>query len=385
MRHKHHRLLIKHKKWIHTKGLQISSPLNNINFSSGKRQISMECGLITPQTKIGTPANLAKHKAVEESQTEFLGEITESSPSLATIGTGTITHISISQKISRVPIIRIKNMCYYFSGEHPLKSKLYMFVPQSYGNIIVETQEIPSIGPRMLYAACEYKKLYLIHGGLASYWNTHSKIDPMKFDSIDPFTYKVSTLKLTGDAISPRYSHTICSISDNKVILYGGVGKRRVPCGDAFIIDFETQTVSSVSKPPIAVGGVSSVLVDGVVYFFGGLSQKRYYNTLFYYNLSSSQWGERILRDIPPRQGASLIAFGSNLLIVGGRNDLDIFTDIWNIDLTTFEPRRLVFSGDMFLGKSGGSCIKVNGNSFLLIGGYATPAGTAHSYLIALS
>lgn len=345
----------------------------------------MERGLITPQARLATPVDLVKHKPVEESQTGVLGEAAEFSPSLMTIGTGTITNIGVSQKIINAPIIRIKGMCYYFSGEQPPKSRFHMFVPQSYGNILMKTQEIPSIEPRMLYAACEYKKLYLIHGGLTSYWNAYSKIDPMKFDSIDPYTYKASTIKLTGDAISPRYSHTICRISDCRAVLYGGVGKRRVPCGDAFMIDFETQTVSRLLPPPVAVGGASSVLANNVVYFFGGLSQKRHYNTLFHYDLTTSQWGEHVLKDIPPRHGANLIAFGNNLLIIGGRNDFSILTDIWSVDLRSFESRQLMLSGDIFSGKSGGSCIQLNSNSFLLIGGCATSVGVGQSYLIALS
>lgn len=92
----------------------------------------------------------------------------------------------------------------------------------------------------------------------------------MKVDAIDPFTYKTSEIKLAGDHISPRYSHNFCKISSCKALLYGGIGKRKVPCGDAFIVDFDDQTVTRVLKPPIAVGSVSSALVEETVYFFGG-------------------------------------------------------------------------------------------------------------------
>lgn len=385
MVYRHSHLLAKGKRRVCTKRLAAVPPLNNIAFSNGKGQINMKSGLISPQEKLTSPADLAKHKANEESQTAFLGEVLEFSPSQASFGAGTVTRLGVSKKTITAPIIRIRSMCYYFSGGSPPKSRFYMFVPQSYGEILVETQEIPSIEPRMLFAACEYKKLYLIHGGLTSYWNTCSKVDPMKVDAIDPFTYKTSEIKLTGDHISPRYSHNFCKISSCKAMLYGGVGKRKVPCGDAFIIDFDAQTVTRTFKPPIAVGGVSSALVEETVYFFGGLDQRRHYNILFYYDLVSGQWSERTLKEISPRRGASLLAFGNNLLIIGGRNDWDIFNDIWIVDLRTFEPRRLKLSGDLFSGRSGGSCVQVTSNSFLLIGGHASPVSTDQSYLVALA
>lgn len=385
MMYRRPRLLEKGKQRVHIKRSVTSSPLNNIAFSGEKRQIGMDCGLISSPEKSASPADLAKHKANEESHTAFLGEAVEFSPSQTSFGTGTVTRLGVSRKTITAPIVRIRSMCYYFSGGSPPKSRFYMFVPQSYGEITVETQEIPSIEPRMLFAACEYKKLYLIHGGLTSYWNTHSKVDSMKVDAIDPFTYKTSEIKLTGDYISPRYSHHLCKISDCKAILYGGIGKRKLPCGDAFIIDFDAETVTCISKPPMAVGGVGSALIEEVVYFFGGLDQRRHYNTLFYYDLATGQWGERVLKSISPRRGASLLGFGSNLLIVGGRNDWDIFNDVWVVDPKSFEPQRLSLSGDMFSGRSGASCVQVTSNSFLLIGGHAPAISMDQAYLIALT
>jgi hypothetical protein len=81
----------------------------------------------------------------------------------------------------------------------------------------------------------------------------------------------------------------------------------------------------------------SIVSHEGILYVFGGRSGVTYYSNVLKYNPSGMSWAElRVTGEVPLRRGDhSAVVVGSKMIIYGGRKQLNVMGDMFQLDLLT--------------------------------------------------
>jgi N-acetylneuraminic acid mutarotase len=113
----------------------------------------------------------------------------------------------------------------------------------------------------------------------------------------------------------------------------------------------------------------SAVYYDNNIYFFGGYASGTYYNDLWKFNITSSDFMQVIttgITIIPVRSGISMIEHDSKLYVFGGQNGTSCFNDLWSFSvagnswtkISTAPVKRCFYSA-----------VKYN-NSLIIFGGY---------------
>lgn len=155
------------------------------------------------------------------------------------------------------------------------------------------------------------------------------------------------------------YGHC-CTLVEDKLFIFGGKTTSGYS-NKMYIFNCTTNVLSCLSDltsmnaknrnelllpPPCR--GMSAVLMDKYIYYFGGADDEKYYNHLYLFNTRTLKFKKIQTngRRIPiAREGHSAVANNkSTMLIFGGRNRENIFNDVWRLQIDDSDPTRVSFS-----------------------------------------
>lgn len=225
---------------------------------------------------------------------------------------------------------------------------------------LFDEQETPLRSP--YYSTLLYKKEILFYQG--------SFISEIYSYDLEKKLWKV--LKFKNLDKIPENGFPACSISLYKDSLYvfGGVGERS---SEIVKYDLEKNTmeyVDSEGNPPEIRSGHSSWVKKDKLYIFGGTNEFNVFlNDLHSFDFEYSQWKEiQTLGRWPyERSFASVTLDQENLYLFGGLRGLTPESDLWELDFTSFQWRRLFVPPE--INKRFGHVSLVKGNKLLNIGG----------------
>jgi len=152
-------------------------------------------------------------------------------------------------------------------------------------------------------------------------------------------------------AMRSRVSHIALSIGENKLLVWGGFagGERQ---GDGFIVDALSQELDIIPSTPLlsARANARAVLIDDLVYIWGGQPQDGNSNSGATFNLKTRQW--QSLPAIPDERwsllkGAEIAPWDRRgFLLFGGRFGTEEFNDqVWLYEARKNHWSRVQFDG----------------------------------------
>jgi len=137
----------------------------------------------------------------------------------------------------------------------------------------------------------------------------------------------------TGDIYSPRTGHA-CVCDGEYFYLFGGTdGSARQ--SDVHICHMETrewQKIKTNGIPPSARSGAQAVVLDRMVWFFGGYTKKdgEYFNDVHSYSIESHYWASVNTLGEPPsrRTDHSIVLYKGSLFLFGGFDGRNRYNDL---------------------------------------------------------
>eukprot|EP00475_Leptophrys_vorax_P034508 TRINITY_DN5576_c0_g1_i1.p1 TRINITY_DN5576_c0_g1~~TRINITY_DN5576_c0_g1_i1.p1 ORF type:complete len:187 (+),score=59.05 TRINITY_DN5576_c0_g1_i1:46-561(+) len=147
-------------------------------------------------------------------------------------------------------------------------------------------------------------------------------------------SFRWSKQSFTGDAPTPRSSHTGSIVGDTLVI-YGGYGNG-VERGDFFHVNlssFESTYVAPLDKTSkiVRIGHTAQVVGDQI-YVYGGWNGKKYLNYGFLYSVDKMNMLLEKNKDrvVPTaRRDHSITLVNNKMFLFGGWNCVEQFNDLW--------------------------------------------------------
>ncbi|KAJ6614701.1 hypothetical protein B0H10DRAFT_1801491 [Mycena sp. CBHHK59/15] len=171
--------------------------------------------------------------------------------------------------------------------------------------------------------------------------------------SRDIFCFDTETMQWSrpdtvGEVPPPSRAHT-ATLVDRKIVIYGG-GQGSTYYDSVYVLDTVTRrwscpTISGTTPPPRRAH--TGVLYHGKIYMFGGGNGMTALNdvwTLDVSNMAKMRWEElQTVGRKPSHRGyhtANLI--GNIMIVVGGSDGKDCFSDIWCLNLDTLRWTKLL-------------------------------------------
>jgi len=159
---------------------------------------------------------------------------------------------------------------------------------------------------------------------------------------LDTFTWNY----IVTDGMPPDIAHSSLSIIYETLYVFGGTSDKEGQYEEEEVV-YENQIVCldlrslTWSRPvtknaPIGRRCHSAFVFNKYLYVFGGYTRGTYLNDLHTYNPVTREWTEVSTHGAPPcprrRQSCNLVK--SQLFLFGGRNFIEIFTDLFVLDFS---------------------------------------------------
>lgn len=158
-------------------------------------------------------------------------------------------------------------------------------------------------------------------------------------------------LSSNWDSPSKRKNHCSVTISD-RIYIFGGVTMENVHLNDIWYFDLSTYNwnyiVTTGNIPAGRQLAACNTVFDTHIIVFGGTDKTVIYNDLSAYHINTNSWKTiKSESGISPRSrfSACIFYFKYYIFIIGGRDNMGIFSDIWVYDYLNKEYR-LVNSED---------------------------------------
>lgn len=140
-----------------------------------------------------------------------------------------------------------------------------------------------------------------------------------------------------------RYGHSLVTLPDGRVVMFGGQGENNTLFNDLNIFrDTWTMPDPEGDLPPKRKNH-SAVLAEEKMYVYGGSDHSQIYDDLWSYDFSQNSW--TLLSpsgNLPEaRESSSAFYWNDNIYIAGGQNDSQPLSDLWlyNIAENTWTKR----------------------------------------------
>lgn len=180
--------------------------------------------------------------------------------------------------------------------------------------------------PRAGHVAAFYKDFLIVTGGknnngaLCDAWiyTTSSSVHISKGVWSDT--------NLNSDLLC-RSNAAFAVVEDNKLFMYGGIGKDGKDLSDLVRLDLDTLTIASVQfsgvDGPGALNDAMMTSVNTTLYIFGGLKEGVTSNSTYEFDTVSKQWAILKLKGItpPPLSSGVMSRLDDHRLIVSGGRD----------------------------------------------------------------
>lgn len=257
--------------------------------------------------------------------------------------TPTFLQMAFDKYESKIPAY--KAMRYHVQGKHSI----------SFYDLFFE-----ELAPTFILQSVSYdsKHIYLID----------PKLYPNSFIEFDPFRTKVVTLDKLFD-LDPNNSYKIITHEDNTYLVGGKVTWKR---------DNKQKTWGTFGEENFPnLSGFSLTRIDNSLYVFGGkTSDAKYSNEIYQMSLTDLpiRWNKIELSKGPkPRIDHVAVSYSSQLIVFGGCDDTNQFSDLWSFNLNTMTWELLVEFPARF--KRFGHQAVVKGNNLLVFGGQKLSTG----------
>lgn len=136
---------------------------------------------------------------------------------------------------------------------------------------------------------------------------------------------------------SPRYGHSLTTLPDGKVLLFGGENSSQDMYNDLYSYDNgQWGPITPASPPPTPRKGHSTWYINGKVYVHGGKGKSQAMGDLWSYDVASREWKEVQTTGLKPQprhsHTATVLQDGS-VLLLGGMDFSGLsFPDLWKLN-----------------------------------------------------
>lgn len=141
----------------------------------------------------------------------------------------------------------------------------------------------------------------------------------------------------------------------------------------------------TTGEAPTPRRGHSATLLFSKLYIFGGVGEdRRRLNDLFVLDCETLAWSRpETSGDVPdPRDGHTMTLVGNKLMVFGGWNGRDYFSDVSSLDPKGGVWQRLNVSGIQPTGRKGHTTTLVNGTKLYVIGGHCLERRTNDLFIL---
>jgi N-acetylneuraminic acid mutarotase len=186
------------------------------------------------------------------------------------------------------------------------------------------------------------------------------------------YTYSFSSSKWSSSplpSIPPRYDHASC-ILDNTLIVFGGCGETGA-LNDTWKYNIASKEWAKIYDGPCARTIQAMPVVNDTAYIWGGgisgfdaIDDSR----MWILNLTTG-WTSIPTSGPKPRQGHSIVAIGTDLILFGGMNGSESFNDTWVFDTISSEWREVEVGGERPMARSGHVACLIGEKKIAVYGG----------------
>lgn len=219
----------------------------------------------------------------------------------------------------------VNGTMYVFGGRNPNGRQNDMWVFNLDRKIWTLVQTLISPAPRLQHSMVVYKQSLILFGGsgieqLNDLWEFH--IYEGCWTPLFPNNFNISS----------RYRHSAVALNE-KMYVFGGSGIGNLVYGDFYYFSFSNSTWNEITTDtsPGRRRSSSMVVLNGLIYLFGGTNNFEYFDDMWVYDPSNNTWIQ-LSSNLPSQMSSfSLVATPSSyLLMFGGYNSQDLFLgDLW--------------------------------------------------------
>ncbi|KAH6787777.1 Met-10+ like family protein / kelch repeat-containing protein [Perilla frutescens var. hirtella] len=222
-------------------------------------------------------------------------------------------------------------------------------------------------------ASSEENEMEILEGQLGS----QSKYN-RSYGSEKVFGVNLSVVEVVGEPVERLFlwGHTACTLSQKKIIIFGGFGGigRHSRRNDLLIFDTEsgfTEVMTAVGGPSPRLGHTSSLVGDSIYVIGGRADPMNILNEVWVLNMQKKQWNLLLCSGslFPPRHRHAAAAVGSKIYVFGGIHDNSVLSSIYVLDTDSTEWSEIQSHGDL-PGPRHSHSMDANGSHLYMFGGY---------------
>lgn len=156
-------------------------------------------------------------------------------------------------------------------------------------------------------------------------------------------SFPLNQAKILGTKPPSRFGHSsvILNFRTQNLVTFGGTDEKQI-FSDLYLLNLKTLTwtkpTTTGQKPSARSCHLACQLNNKEsMIIFGGRNNKQVFNDLFVFHLKSKKWDRVVSSGQVPsgRFGLGGGIWGTNLVIFGGSDNVNIFNDVWVLDLNT--------------------------------------------------
>jgi hypothetical protein len=196
------------------------------------------------------------------------------------------------------------------------------------------------------------RKLYIFGGR-----GTTAPIGPIEGYIVDTTTWEAHEIKTSEDDVVPRHrwGHSATVVDNRYIFVFGGFTSE-YNLGDSWIFDTQTKKWTPVMSPnaPKYRAYHSCVAVGHKLILFGGSAcvggPYQYYNDTYVFDWDTREWQllkQDNYRKPLARNQHTCGLWGKYMIIFGGYNGSSIFSDVYALDVTTYEWKAIKTHGNI--------------------------------------
>ncbi|KAJ3443663.1 hypothetical protein M0812_09507 [Anaeramoeba flamelloides] len=194
-------------------------------------------------------------------------------------------------------------------------------------------------------------------------------------------TNKWKKIRSKGTMPCARFSHTLTTYDDNRIILHGGIGSKKSPQNDLwFYIISENKWVEYLPEQehlqPIPRHSHTTVVMNKELFVFGGKNGEARLNTLSkcHFIKNTVQWSnlEPYGKVPDPRRDHSAVTYQNKMFIFGGYRKESI-NELWMYEYYTNSWTRLKNYGEVPCARHHHSAVVI-GDTMHIYGGWVDPS-----------
>lgn len=128
-----------------------------------------------------------------------------------------------------------------------------------------------------------------------------------------------------------RQGHTLVTLPDGRVVMFGGQGENDILFNDLNIFRDTWQPETPLNDPPSARKNHVAWSESDKLYIFGGNGNSTLLNDLWSYDLNTKSWSQLQPSGTPPdpRESTSAFNYNGDLYLIGGEGESSRMSDVW--------------------------------------------------------